>query len=318
MTKNVVGGLVLAVMAALVVGLGEFLGLDLQHVALLGAALGGVIGLVPDRAPWERIVGFAVGFVFAWIGFAVRAAVLPDSSGGRAVAAFLVLAASAWWSSAATLTRLPLWSMLVGAAAIVGAYEETYTNAPSQFVHESPTAATTVLLAAALGYLATAFLGPQIAVSRRAEAAHTPATTRPFRRPRRDPSPVHRLPPRAGRCRGSGRPAPRRRPGPGRDRRHGVEHRDHPGPPRRVGQGQGQARLRAAGLHQPGQASTSPTPSRPTACATSTASAASTSRTASSSPRSTSAARSGCARSATSPRSCPSRSRSRTRSTASR
>lgn len=172
MTKNVVGGLVLAVMAALVVGLGEFLGLDLQHVALLGAALGGVIGLVPDRAPWERLVGFGVGFVFAWIGFAVRAAVLPDSSGGRAVAAFLVLAAC-MVVSAATLTRLPLWSMLVGAAAIVGAYEETYTNAPSQFVHESPTAATTVLLAAALGYLATAFLGPQIAVSRKAEAAHT-------------------------------------------------------------------------------------------------------------------------------------------------
>jgi hypothetical protein len=170
MTKNVIGGLVLAVMAAVVVGLGEFLGLDLQHVALLGAALGGVIGLVPDRAPWERIVGFAVGFVFAWIGFAVRAAVLPDSAGGRAVAAFLVLAAC-MVVAAASMTRLPLWSMLVGAAAIVGAYEETYTNAPSQFIHESPTAATTVLLAAALGYVATAFLGPQIAVNREHDAA---------------------------------------------------------------------------------------------------------------------------------------------------
>lgn len=170
MTKNVIGGLILAVMAALVVGLGEFLGLDLQHVALLGAALGGVIGLVPDRAPWERIVGFAVGFVLAWIGFAVRAAVLPDSAGGRAVAAFLVLAAC-MAVAAASMSRLPLWSMLVGAAAIVGAYEETYTSAPSQFVRESPTAATTVLLAAALGYLATAFLGPQIAVNREHDAA---------------------------------------------------------------------------------------------------------------------------------------------------
>lgn len=173
MTRNVVGGFVLAVMAALVVGLGEFLGLDLQHVALLGAALGGVIGLVPDRNPWQRIVGFGVGFVFAWIGFAVRAAVLPDSAGGRAVAAFLVLAAC-MVVSAATMTRLPLWSMLVGAAAIVGAYEETYTNAPSQFVRESPAAATTVLLAAALGYLATAFLGPQILANRADEAHRTP------------------------------------------------------------------------------------------------------------------------------------------------
>lgn len=170
MTKNVVGGLILAVMAALVVGLGEFLGLDLQHVALLGAALGGVIGLVPDRAPWQRIIGFGVGFVLAWIGFAVRAAVLPDSSSGRAVAAFLVLAAC-MVVAAASIGRLPLWSMLVGAAAIVGAYEETYTNAPSQFLRESPTAATTVLLAAALGYVATAFLGPQIALSREHDVA---------------------------------------------------------------------------------------------------------------------------------------------------
>jgi hypothetical protein len=170
MTKNVVGGLVLAVVAALVVGLGEVLGLDLQHVALLGAALGGVIGLVPDRSPWQRVVGFLVGFVAAWIAFAVRAAILPDSSGGRAVAAFLVVAAC-MLVAAATMARLPLWSMLVGAAAIVGAYEETYTNSPSQFLHESPTAATTVLLAVALGYLATAFLGPQIALSREQEAA---------------------------------------------------------------------------------------------------------------------------------------------------
>ncbi len=171
MTKNVIGGLILAVMAALVVGLGELLGLDLQHVALLGAALGGVIGLVPDRQPWQRISGFAVGFVLAWIGFALRAAVLPDSSAGRAVAAFLVIAAC-MAVVAATRTQLPLWSMLVGAAAIVGAYEETYTNAPSQFIHESPTAATTVLLAVALGFLATAFLGPHVEASRQHEADH--------------------------------------------------------------------------------------------------------------------------------------------------
>jgi hypothetical protein len=170
MTKNVVGGLILAVMAALVVGLGEFLGLDLQHVALLGAALGGVIGLVPDRAPWQRVIGFGAGFVLAWIGFALRAAVLPDSSGGRAVAAFLVITAC-MLVAAGSLGRLPLWSMLVGAAAIVGAYEETYTSSPSQFLHESPTAATTVLLAAALGYVATSVLGPQIAVSREHAAA---------------------------------------------------------------------------------------------------------------------------------------------------
>ncbi len=177
MAKNVVGGLVLAVVAALIVGLGAFLGLDLAPVALLGATLGGVIGLVPDRAPWQRVVGFLAGFLLAWIGFALRAAVLPDSSSGRAVAAFLVVAAC-MGVAAASRSRLPLWSFLVGAAAIVGSYEETYMNAPSQFLRESPTAATTVLLAVALGYLATAFLGPQIQISRQEAASHRqPHTT---------------------------------------------------------------------------------------------------------------------------------------------
>jgi hypothetical protein len=168
MRNNVIGGAVLAVVAALVVALGQLLGMDLQHVALIGAALGGVLGLVPDRSPAERNGGFLVGFVAAWAGFAVRAAVLPDTASGRAVAAFLVVVVCLVVAAAmaATPVRLPLWAMLVGVAAIVGAYEETYTNAPSQFLSESPTAATTVLLAVSLGYLATAMLGPQVQASR--------------------------------------------------------------------------------------------------------------------------------------------------------
>jgi hypothetical protein len=158
MRRSLVAGLVLAVFAALVIALGELLGLDLQHVALMGAALGGVLGLVPHPLPLGKLGGFAVGFVFAWIGFALRAAVLPDSASGRAVAAFLVVAAIAV-ACAVSAGRVPLWSGLLGAAAIVGAYEETYTNAPSQFLKESPTAGTTVLFAVALGFLAASLVG---------------------------------------------------------------------------------------------------------------------------------------------------------------
>lgn len=157
MGARLASGLVLAVVAALVIGLSDVLGLDLQHVALLGAALGGVLGMVPHRPDWGKPAGFGIGFVLAWVGFALRAAVLPDAASGRAVAAFIVVALLAVMA-AASRGRLPLWSGLIGAAAIVGAYEEMYTNAPSQFVAESPVAATTVLLAAAVGYLATSLL----------------------------------------------------------------------------------------------------------------------------------------------------------------
>jgi hypothetical protein len=158
MRRSLVAGLVLAIFAALIIGLGQLLGLDLEHVALMGAALGGVLGLVPHSLPLGKLGGFVVGFVLAWIGFALRAAVFPDSASGRAAAAFLVVAAIGA-ACAVSAGRLPLWSGLLGAAAIVGAYEETYTNAPSQFLKESPTAGTTVLFAVALGFLATSLLG---------------------------------------------------------------------------------------------------------------------------------------------------------------
>lgn len=158
MRRSLVAGLVLAVFAALIIGLGQLLGLDLQHVALMGAALGGVLGLVPHQLPLGKLGGFLIGFVLAWIGFALRAAVFPDSASGRAVAAFLVVAAIGA-ACAVSAGRLPLWSGLLGAAAIVGAYEEMYTNAPSQFLKESPTAGTTVLFAVALGFLGTSILG---------------------------------------------------------------------------------------------------------------------------------------------------------------
>src|SRR6478735_5456582 len=153
MVRSLVTGLCLAVFAAVIIGLSNLLGLDLEHVALLGAALGGVLGLVPHRPAWGKVAGFLAGFLLAWLGFALRAAVLPDSSAGRAVAAFVVAAVSGG--------RLPLWSGLLGAASIVGAYESVYTNAPSQFLTESPAAATTVLLAVGLGYLATNLLAAQ-------------------------------------------------------------------------------------------------------------------------------------------------------------
>jgi hypothetical protein len=156
MRKRLVVGLLLAVFAALIIWLGQLLGLDLDHVALAGAAIGGVLGLVPSPT-LGKLAGFGLGFVVAWLGFALRAAVLPDSAGGRAAAAFIVVAVIAV-VCAVSAERLPLWSGLLGAAAIVAAYEETYTNAPSQFVSESPTAGTTMLFAVALGFLAASLL----------------------------------------------------------------------------------------------------------------------------------------------------------------
>src|SRR5262245_22519473 len=67
------------------------------------------------------------------------------------------------------MQRIPLWAPLLGVGGIVGTYESTYTNAPSQFMHESGTAFTTLLLAAAMGHLAVMIIGPELGGDRAKE-----------------------------------------------------------------------------------------------------------------------------------------------------
>lgn len=168
MNSRVIKGAVLALFGALTIGLGHLFGLDLDQVALLGVTLGAVIGLVPDRSLVERILGFAVGFVLAWVGYAVRAAVLPDTATARAVVVFAVIIL-AMLIVVVSGSRLPLWSTLIGMAAMVGAYEQTYAASPSLFASDSPTAATTVLLACAMGVLGSVLLGEDVVQSREHE-----------------------------------------------------------------------------------------------------------------------------------------------------
>lgn len=146
-----VGG-ALALTAGLLADQGSVLGADLPHTALLGLALGAVLGLVPDRSVAGRTGGFVLGFLAAWMGFALRAGVLPDIPLGRAIAAVFVVGAI---TAVAVVSagRLPMWSGLVGAGAMIGAYETTFGTAPTGFVTDSVTAATTVVFSAALGLL---------------------------------------------------------------------------------------------------------------------------------------------------------------------
>ncbi|WP_157574407.1 hypothetical protein [Jiangella muralis] len=183
-------GVFLAVATGVLVFGGDWLGLELEHVALLGAALGGATGVVPDRQPWERASGLLAGALLAWLGYALRAAWLPDTSAGRGVAAMIVVLACLLIAFL-TSGRLPLWSFLIGAAAVVGSYEVAYTAAPPEFVETSPTALTTVLLAAAFGFLATVFLGNTIEEERARERGRYASDDEPDAvPPEREPEPA--------------------------------------------------------------------------------------------------------------------------------
>jgi hypothetical protein len=160
MRKELFVGLSLAVAALVVVLISGALDLELESVALLGAAMGAVVGLVPDRTAGARLGGFVGGFVFAWIGYFIRAALLPDTTAGRGVAVAVTLLLCLGLTLALR-GRLPLWAVLLGAGAFAGAYEFTYAAAPPEILDTSVSTATTVLLTAAIGFLSVAWFGPE-------------------------------------------------------------------------------------------------------------------------------------------------------------
>jgi hypothetical protein len=157
-------GVLLALAAAAAVGLSAVLDLELESVALLGAAMGAVLALVPDKTLLSRVSGFGAGFVFAWIGYVLRAALLPDATSGRAVAVALVVFACVA-VAAISSERIPVWATLLGSGAFAGAYEFTYTVAPPEVASTSVSAATTMVFNVALGLFAGVLAGPKSALA---------------------------------------------------------------------------------------------------------------------------------------------------------
>jgi hypothetical protein len=159
MRTSLLAGGIVVVTAVLAVLLGAPFGLELDSYALIGVAMGAVVALVPDGRPGLRLAGFASGVLVTWIGYLVRAALLPDTLGGRAAATFLVLALCVVIATVAQ-GRIPVWSTLAGAATFFGAYEAAFAAAPPEVATTSLTALTAVALTGALGFLAASFVAP--------------------------------------------------------------------------------------------------------------------------------------------------------------
>lgn len=181
-------GSLVAIVAGLLVEYGGHLGLELTHVALMGSALGAVLGLVPQATPGGRALGFLGGFGAAWIGFALRAGLLPDIPLGRAIAAVIVVSIVTAIATASG-GRAPLWAGLLGVGALAGAYETTFSIEPTAFTSDSVTAVVTTLLAAGLGFVATIVIAELTGVD---EDDELPAQRRAIHEPTRDELPPQR------------------------------------------------------------------------------------------------------------------------------
>ncbi len=160
--QTLYAGAVLALVAMGAVMAGSALGLELESVALLGAAMGAVVAMVPDRTPTTQLAGFAAGFVIGWAGYIFRAQFMPDTTAGRAVAVGVVVMVCVAVSFL-TADRITLWTVILGAGAFAGAYEFAYNQAPPEILSTSVSTATTMAFNVALGFLAGVVTGPVVA-----------------------------------------------------------------------------------------------------------------------------------------------------------
>lgn len=159
MPRTLISGLLLTAAAFLTVLLGDWLDLDVATGALLGVSAGAVVALVPDAGVGRRLAGFGLGVVVTLVGYVLRAAVLPDTTGGRAVFTALVVGLCVV-AAAASLGRLSLWSGLLGAATFAGAFEATYNLAPPRVVENATNTLTGLVLCLAVGFAAASLAAP--------------------------------------------------------------------------------------------------------------------------------------------------------------
>lgn len=154
MRKTLFAGL-LVIAAVLTMLISSGLDLELESTALLGISAGAVLALVPDGSAARRIAGFVLGVAVSVIAYLIRAGYTPDSTAGRAL--YIALAVAGCVAIAGlSLGRLSLWATLLGAGAFAGAFEATYSAAPPRVVENSWGGVTTLLLCAAIGFLAGA------------------------------------------------------------------------------------------------------------------------------------------------------------------
>lgn len=157
MRKSILAGVLLAVATGLTIIVGEALDLEVEAVALLGVTAGAIIALVPDATASRRLAAYALGLVAGLVSYLLRAAVMPDTSLGRAVPAVLVVLVCVG-IVALSAGRLPLWGALLGAGSFAGAYELTYVAAPPRVVETSVSTGTALVLCVAVGFLVTAWM----------------------------------------------------------------------------------------------------------------------------------------------------------------
>jgi hypothetical protein len=144
--RTVIGGAVVALIAAVLAIVGPGIGLNTLWPLLLAAG----IALAAGPAVASRVGALTLGAVVGLVAMALQAGVLPATGLADAI---VVIIGVGILTLVAALTQglLPLWAGLAGYGLFVGYYTPTYTESPTTFLADAPIAFVTVLLAIGLG-----------------------------------------------------------------------------------------------------------------------------------------------------------------------
>lgn len=171
MLPSLLRGGVIAVAAGLVAALPATLGLSSPWPVLLVAAVALARPLRPGA-----IAAVLVGAAAWWLGIALRAGVLADTTSSLVIAAVVAVGVC---TAAAVISRerLPLWAGLLGIAAFGGIYEPMFADEPTKFLTQSVLALASVVVAVGVGTLAAIAADLLTAASARSRGGVSATTT---------------------------------------------------------------------------------------------------------------------------------------------
>jgi hypothetical protein len=153
MVRIFISGLALFVAAAVAIALDALLGLGLGF-AILGIAIGGILGLVSDGSPIGRMLAYIIGVVIVIAAYLGRVLVGNSSELGLLVGSAVIIFAITLMAGLSN-NWLPLWAGLLGAVTVIGAYETAFEIAPQNILSELLPQVSTALVPVALAFLAT-------------------------------------------------------------------------------------------------------------------------------------------------------------------
>jgi hypothetical protein len=149
MKHNLVTGIIVAVVAALVAAFGGSIGITTVWPVLLAVAVGLASG-VPTPG---KVIGYLAGAVVSIATLGARAALFPDVASARA-GAVVVAVALIVLIAVVSGGRAPMAAGLAGYAAFAALYEPVFADNPTGFLTDAPVALLVIAIGAGIGVLA--------------------------------------------------------------------------------------------------------------------------------------------------------------------